>query len=71
MSQVCARCDETTSEPVVVAVEHGASVGGRTVCACPGKCAASFPPQRDPFDGTTLARRDPQPGSAGPDRDRK
>lgn len=56
-SQVCARCDRPTSDPVVVAIEHGASTGGGTVYACPGKCADSFPCQRDPFDhGTLMAR---------------
>lgn len=49
--QVCARCQQTTSEPVIVAIGHGGSVGGHTVYACPGKCAASFPKQRDPFLG--------------------
>ena len=55
MPQVCARCQTTTRQPVVVAIEHGASVGGRTVYACPGKCADSFPKPRDPFDGSLLA----------------
>ncbi|MFF7649391.1 hypothetical protein ACFZCY_05960 [Streptomyces sp. NPDC007983] len=48
MPQVCARCQTTTREPVVVAIEHGASVGGRTLYACPG-CAPTFPKQRNPF----------------------
>ncbi|MEU1805011.1 hypothetical protein [Streptomyces sp. NPDC019937] len=48
MPQVCARCQATTSQPVVVAVEHGASVGGRTLYACP-RCAPTFPKQCDPF----------------------
>jgi len=54
--QVCARCDKPTSTPVVVAIEHGASVGGRTVYACPGRCADSFPPQRDPIAEATAMR---------------
>ncbi|TMU98112.1 hypothetical protein [Streptomyces sp. DASNCL29] len=55
--RVCASCQTTTSQPVAVAVEHSASAGGRTIYACPGKCADSFPPQRDPFDrGTLMAR---------------
>ncbi|MGR3933839.1 hypothetical protein [Streptomyces sp. BRA346] len=49
MPQVCARCQQTTSEPVVVAIEYGASAGGGTVFACPD-CAPTFPQQRDPFD---------------------
>lgn len=57
MPQVCARCETATGQLVVVAVEHGASVGGRTIYACPGKCAASFPPQRDPFEQGTLLSR--------------
>lgn len=58
MPQICARCEESTSQPVVVAIEHSASVGGRTVYACPGKCAASFPPQRDPFHGRAVVSHD-------------
>ncbi|WP_063731872.1 hypothetical protein [Streptomyces sp. RTd22] len=58
--QVCARYDKPTSTPVVVAIEHGASAGGGTVYACPGKCADSIPRQRDPFDhGTLPARHEP------------
>ncbi|MEU5644346.1 SDR family NAD(P)-dependent oxidoreductase [Streptomyces milbemycinicus] len=34
-SQICASCDKPTSKPVVVAIEHSASVGGRTIYACP------------------------------------
>jgi len=58
MPQVCARCQTTTREPVVVAIGYGASAGGGTVYACPD-CASTFPQQRDPFDGGLLARRDP------------
>lgn len=57
--QICARCDKPTSAPVTVALEHSASVGGRTIYACPGKCAASFPRQRDPFHGGLLSRYKP------------
>ncbi|MEU0842147.1 hypothetical protein ABZ370_22110 [Streptomyces sp. NPDC005962] len=57
--QVCARCQTTTRQPVVVAIGHGASAGGGTVYACPGTCADSFPKQRDPFDGNLLARDEP------------
>ncbi|MEU1800922.1 hypothetical protein [Streptomyces sp. NPDC019937] len=55
-TQICARCDKPTSQPVLVAVEHSASVGGRTIYACPGKCAESFPRQSDPFRGGLMAR---------------
>lgn len=55
-TQICGRCDKPTSEPVFIAIEHSASVGGRTIYACPGKCAESFPRQRDPFRGGLLAR---------------
>ena len=55
--QVCARCQETTGQPVVVAIGYGASAGGGTVYACPD-CAPTFPKQRDPFDGTVLAHAD-------------
>jgi len=58
MPQVCARCQTTTGQPVVVAIGYGGSAGGGTVYACPG-CAPTFPQQRDPFDGSLLARRDP------------
>ncbi|MEU1800126.1 hypothetical protein [Streptomyces sp. NPDC019937] len=58
MPQVCARCQTTTREPVVVAIEHGASVGGRTLYACP-TCAPTFPKQRCPFDGSLLDRYEP------------
>ena len=57
--QVCARCQTTTRQPVVVAIGHGASAGGGTVYACPGTCADSFPKQRDPFDCGLLARDEP------------
>ncbi|WP_246095960.1 hypothetical protein [Streptomyces botrytidirepellens] len=57
MPQVCARCQNTTSQPVIVAIGHGASAGGGTVYACPGKCADSPPKQPNPFGhGTLLAR---------------
>ena len=52
--QVCARCQTTTRQPVVVAIAYGASVGGGTVYACP-ECAPTFPKQRDPFDASLLA----------------
>jgi DNA-directed RNA polymerase subunit RPC12/RpoP len=56
-SQVCARCQKPTREPVVVAIGHGASAGGGTVYACTD-CAPTFPKQRDPF-GSHLARDEP------------
>ncbi|MGR3937249.1 hypothetical protein [Streptomyces sp. BRA346] len=58
MPQVCARCDKTTSTPVVVAIEHGSSVGGRTLYACP-RCAPTFPKQRDPFEQSLPDRHGP------------
>lgn len=33
MPQVCACCQQTTSEPVIVAIKHSASVGGHTLYA--------------------------------------
>ncbi|MET8182300.1 hypothetical protein [Streptomyces sp. NPDC005336] len=62
MPQVCARCQLPTTAPVVVAIEHSASAGGRTIYACPGKCAASFPEQRDPFTEAAAMRRARQQG---------
>jgi hypothetical protein len=58
MPQICARCQKSTREPVVVAIGHGASAGGGTVYACPG-CAPSFPKPRDPFDCSFLDRNEP------------
>ncbi|RNG33572.1 hypothetical protein EEJ42_07150 [Streptomyces botrytidirepellens] len=52
--QVCARCQTTTRQPVVVALAYGASAGGGTVYACPD-CAPTFPKQRDPFAGSLHA----------------
>ena len=59
MPQVCARCQQPTSSPVVVAIGHGASAGGGTVYACRGECAASFPKQRDPFEHSIPTRDTP------------
>ena len=56
MPQVCARCQTTTRQPVVVAIAYGASAGGGTVYACPTR-APTFPKQRGPFNGTTLGFR--------------
>jgi len=61
MPQVCARCQQTTSEPVIVAINHSASVGGHTLYACPGKCAATFPKQHDPFHGAHNDQPRPRP----------
>lgn len=54
--QICGRCQQSTDEPVVVGVEHGASVGGRTTYACPD-CAPSFPKQVDVFAAMASLRR--------------
>ncbi|MFI0734754.1 hypothetical protein ACH4S9_38075 [Streptomyces sp. NPDC021225] len=56
ISQICARCDKSTSQPVIVAHVHSASCGGRTAYACPG-CAPSFPKQRDPLAELAALRR--------------
>ncbi|RNG30421.1 hypothetical protein EEJ42_10560 [Streptomyces botrytidirepellens] len=56
--QVCARCQTTTRQPVVVAIEHSASAGAGTAYACPD-CAPTFPRQRDPFDASLLAHHRP------------
>lgn len=33
--KVCRECDEPTTEPIPVALEHVASAGGRVVYLCP------------------------------------
>ncbi|MGY0061968.1 hypothetical protein ACWY4P_36455 [Streptomyces sp. LZ34] len=55
-SQICASCDKPTSKPVVVAIEHSASAGGRTIYACP-EHASRFPQQRDPLAALRRARQ--------------
>ncbi|MET7900466.1 hypothetical protein [Streptomyces sp. NPDC005336] len=55
-SQICARRDRPTNEPVIVGMEHGGSVAGRRHYACPG-CAPSFPKQLDPFEVLSAMRR--------------
>jgi hypothetical protein len=58
--QVCYHCQRPTAEPVVVAEVHGASVGGRTVYACP-QDASRFPARPDPLaeiDALRRARRE-------------
>ena len=47
--RICARCDQDTRDPVLVAEIHGNSGPGRSVYACPA-CVQSFPKQIDPFD---------------------
>lgn len=61
--QICARCQQSTVEPVVVGMEHGASIGGRTAYACPG-CAPSFPKQVDVFAVMASMRRAREMGRA-------
>ncbi|MEU0846118.1 hypothetical protein ABZ370_42675 [Streptomyces sp. NPDC005962] len=63
-TQVCARCQRPTDEPVVVAVEHGASAGGGTAYACPG-CAPGFPEPRDPLAEIAALRRARRPEPRG------
>ncbi|MFD8865993.1 hypothetical protein ACFV1F_16730 [Streptomyces sp. NPDC059590] len=55
-SQICARCDKPTHEPVIVEHVHSASCGGRTAYACPS-CAPNFPKQRDPLADIAALRR--------------
>ncbi|MEU0811513.1 hypothetical protein [Streptomyces sp. NPDC005970] len=63
ISQICARCDKPTNQPVVVGQVHSASCGGRTAYACPG-CAPSFPKQRDPLAELAAFRRARERGLA-------
>ncbi|MGO4419766.1 hypothetical protein AB4Z54_13755 [Streptomyces sp. MCAF7] len=55
-SQICARCDKSTNQPVTLCQVHSASCGGRTAYACPS-CAPSFPKQRDPLAEIAALRR--------------
>ena len=45
--QTCHRCDQTTDQPVEVAVIHAASGPGHTVWACPD-CAPPIPAAQAP-----------------------
>ena len=54
------RCQQSTDEPVVVGMEHGASV---IAYACPD-CAPSFPKQVDVFAAAAAMRRARETGRA-------
>ncbi|WP_371546956.1 hypothetical protein OG266_18395 [Streptomyces sp. NBC_00554] len=47
--RMCARCQRTTSEPVLVHEVHAATGPGFNVYACPD-CADHYPPLTDPLE---------------------
>ncbi|MEU6278738.1 hypothetical protein [Streptomyces sp. NPDC047028] len=47
--RMCARCERTTGEPVLVHEVHAATGPGFNVYAC-RDCAGHYPPQADPFE---------------------
>ncbi|MEW2394573.1 hypothetical protein [Streptomyces sp. NPDC046862] len=49
MIRMCARCERTTDNPVVVHEVHAATGPGFHVYACP-ECAQHYAPQQDPLD---------------------
>ncbi|MEU1804412.1 hypothetical protein [Streptomyces sp. NPDC019937] len=58
--QLCYRCQLPTDEPILVAMEHGGSVGGPPIYACP-QHAPSFAQQRDPWTGRAAMNDQRQP----------
>lgn len=55
-AQMCARCQRTTDEPVLVHEVHAATGPGFNVYACP-ECAPHYPPTTDPLDILDSAAR--------------
>lgn len=47
--RMCARCERTTAEPVLVHEVHAATGPGFNVYACQ-ECAGHYPPRRDPYE---------------------
>ncbi|WP_413758809.1 hypothetical protein [Streptomyces sp. MMBL 11-3] len=47
--RMCARCERTTAEPVLVHEVHAATGAGFNVYAC-RECADHYPPRRDPYE---------------------
>jgi len=54
--RMCARCQATTDEPVLVHEVHAATGPGFNVYACPD-CATHYPPRRAPLELLEPARR--------------
>ncbi|AOW88476.1 hypothetical protein BC342_20295 [Streptomyces olivaceus] len=54
--RMCARCQRTTDEPVLVHEVHAATGPGFNVYACP-ECAPNYPPPTDPLDILDSAAR--------------
>ncbi|MER7229634.1 hypothetical protein ABT348_01635 [Streptomyces olivaceus] len=55
-ARMCARCQRTTDEPVLVHEVHAATGRGFNVYACP-ECAPHYPPTTDPLDILDSAAR--------------
>ena len=54
--RMCARCERTTEEPVLVHEVHAPTGPGFNVYACP-ECAPHYPPQTDALDLLDCVRR--------------
>ncbi|MFD4261021.1 hypothetical protein ACFWR9_26195 [Streptomyces sp. NPDC058534] len=54
--RMCARCQRTTDEPVLVHEVHAATGPGFNVYACP-ECAPQYPPMTDPLEILDSAAR--------------
>ncbi|MGK9460498.1 hypothetical protein ACSLFT_10745 [Streptomyces sp. G6] len=54
--RMCARCQRTTDEPVLVHEVHAATGPGFNVYACP-ECAPHYPPMPDPLEILDAAAR--------------
>ncbi|MFJ9180769.1 hypothetical protein [Streptomyces sp. NPDC102360] len=54
--RMCARCQRTTDEPILVQEVHAPTGPGFNVYACP-ECAPSYPPMVDPLDILDRAHR--------------
>ncbi|WP_217170314.1 hypothetical protein [Streptomyces sp. AC512_CC834] len=54
--RMCARCQRTTDEPILVHEVHAATGPGFNVYACPD-CAPHYPPMTDPLDILDAAAR--------------
>lgn len=58
--RMCARCERTTEEPVLVHEVHAPTGPGFNVYACP-ECAVHYPPQTDVLEILAGGRPEPLP----------